>query len=196
MPRSVHVALVLAALTLVVGGPWWYKREHDRHFRSFHVVHEGVLYRSGQLDRAGLQRLLRDYGIRTVVCLREGDAAEDAAEEQWVRGGGLGYVRIPPRSWWRGADGKAPADEGVAAFRRVMQDPANYPVLVHCFAGIHRTGAHCAIYRMDFEGWSNREAIAEMRSLGYTTLDGDLDVLDYLEHYHSPLGRQIDTAAP
>ena len=49
-------------------------------------------------------------------------------------------------------------------------------MLIHCFAGIHRTGVYCAVYRMDHDGWSNREAIAEMRALGYATLDDDLDV--------------------
>ena len=42
----------------------------------------------------------------------------------------------------------------------VMADPGNYPVLVHCFAGIHRTGAYCAVYRMEFERWDNADAMA------------------------------------
>jgi tyrosine-protein phosphatase SIW14 len=66
-----------------------------------------------------------------------------------------------------------------------MRDPANHPVLIHCFAGIHRTGTFCAVYRMDFQGWSSREAIAEMRTLGFATLDECQDVLGFLEHYHA-----------
>ena len=64
-----------------------------------------------------------------------------------------------------------------------MSNPRNHPVLVHCFAGIHRSGAYCAVYRMEFEGWTNDRAIVEMRKLGYNQIDDEWDVLEYLEKY-------------
>ena len=45
------------------------------------------------------------------------------------------------------------------------------------------TGAYCAIYRMEFEGWSNDQAMNEMKACGYTTLDEDWDICTYLEQY-------------
>ena len=39
-------------------------------------------------------------------------------------------------------------------------------VLVHCFAGIHRTGVHVAAYRIDRHGWTNAEAMDELRWMG------------------------------
>jgi hypothetical protein len=67
-----------------------------------------------------------------------------------------------------------------------MDNPANYPVLVHCFAGIHRTGAFCAIRRMDHDGFTNEEAIQEMKNLGYTI--EHMDVLPYLRNYRPAPG--------
>jgi len=99
-------------------------------------------------------------------------------------------VRIRPPSWSVDATGKIPADSALQAFRDVMDDPAKYPVLVHCFAGYHRTGAMCAVFRMDYQGWSNDEAIAEMRVLGYQ-VDHE-DVLGYLTKYRAPTaGRNV-----
>ncbi len=92
------------------------------------------------------------------------------------------YRRIPPRSW-DARDGDAPADEGVRTFKEIMSNPRNYPVLVHCFNGIHRSGAYCAIYRMEFEHWTNQQAMAEMKACGYTNLEEELDILQYLEDY-------------
>ena len=66
---------------------------------------------------------------------------------------------------------------------KIMRDPANHPVLIHCFAGIHRTGSYCAIYRMEFEHWTNARAIQEVKAFGYTNLDDEEDVLGYLERY-------------
>ncbi len=188
MPRSLQLAFSLAVVGLLVGGPLWYKRERDRHFRNFRVVQEGVLYRSAQLDIDGLKQLAHDYGIRTIVSLRDGDAAADQAEASWAAKNGINHVRIPPRPW-SAADGSVPAEQGLAVFRQVMADPTNHPVLIHCFAGIHRTGTYCAVYRLEFQHWSNAEAIAELRSHGYATLDGDADVLTYLERYRPTPGR-------
>lgn len=90
---------------------------------------------------------------------------------------------IAPQHWEAADGGTPPVEEGVRRFREVMADPHNYPVLVHCLAGIHRTGAYCAIYRMEFEHWTNAQAIEEVKAFGYTNLDGEEDVLGYLEHY-------------
>ncbi len=105
------------------------------------------------------------------------------AEEEYCRAEEINYYRISPQSWLA-PDGRLPAAEvGVRRFRKIMEDPKNYPVLIHCFAGIHRTGAFCAIYRMEYEHWTNAQAIAEMRACGYKDLDDEEDLLDYLEQY-------------
>jgi protein tyrosine/serine phosphatase len=185
MPHVFRLAAAVTVASLMVGVPWWYKRTYDRHFRNFHVVEDGVLYRSAQLDLDGLKHIVREYGIRTIVCLRDGATSDDRAEAEWANAAGLRHVRVPPRKWWSDS-GPVPAEEGLAVFREVMLDPANHPVLVHCFAGIHRTGAYCAVYRMDFQGWCNRDAIAELRTMGYSTLDDDPDILIFLERYRTP----------
>ena len=56
-------------------------------------------------------------------------------------------------------------------------------MLLHCFRGVHRTGAYSAIFRMEFEGWDNAAALAEMQALGYSTLDDEDDIRSYLERY-------------
>lgn len=171
---------------LMVAAPFYYKQWHDHEYRGLHVVEEGVLYRSGQLPIHRVQQFVLTHGIRTVVCLRDGDKEDDQAEEGWIKARGFNFVRIPPRKFWPDANGNIPADESVAEFRKVMDDPANYPVLVHCYAGIHRTGTMCAVFRMDYQGWTNEEAMAEMRTFGYTMLDDHEDVLGYLTRYRSP----------
>jgi tyrosine-protein phosphatase SIW14 len=176
---------------LMVGAPWWYQANHEKHYRNFHVVSAGKLYRSGQLDLEGLQQVVHRYGIKTIVCLRDADSALSQNEESWARAHALNFVRIPQRPW-RGLDATVPAEQGLSGFRAVMNEPAHYPVLVHCFAGVHRTGAYCAVYRMDYDGWSNRAALAEMRLMGYQTLGDDRDILGYLASYR-PRAEHITT---
>lgn len=185
---SLFAQRLLAALLVLLGvtGPAAFAWRQSGQMRNFHVVSDGVLYRSGQMSLAGLKRAVHDYGIRTVVSLREAhnpnDAPPDLAEEEFCRKEDLYYYRIPQARWYA-PDGPAPAEAGVRTFRAIMANPENYPVLVHCFAGTHRTGAYCAVYRMEQQHWSNAKAIAEMKTYGYVTLDDEWDILGFLEEY-------------
>jgi protein-tyrosine phosphatase len=187
MSRLFPVIAGVALVGVAIGIPLAYWQYNQAKLRNFHVVHEGVLYRSGQLPLAGLKQLINDYGIKTIVSLRDaytpGEAPPDLAEEAYCLSQEINYCRIPPRTWWA-ADGSVPAAEGVKRFLEVMDDPKNFPVLVHCFAGIHRTGAYCAVYRMEYEHWYNADAIAEVKALGYANLDDECDIMGFLEQYH------------
>jgi protein tyrosine/serine phosphatase len=186
MAKGLRLLLGILVVLALVGGPVVFALHLQAEMRNFRVVREGVLYRSGQMSVAGLRRLVHDRGIRTVVSLRDalkpGELPPDRDEEEFCLKEGIVHIRIPPRHW-EGPDGSAPADEGVRTFLKVMRDPDNYPVLIHCFAGVHRTGAYCAVYRIEFEGWSNTQAIAEVKGCGYANLDDEWDILGYLEHY-------------
>jgi tyrosine-protein phosphatase SIW14 len=187
MARAIRILLGTLVMAVIVGLPVGYASYRNSHFRNFSVVTPGVLYRSGQMSVAGLERIVHDHGIRTVITLRdadvEGDRPPDWREEKYCRDQDIKYIRIRPRMWSSPVGAPAPAEAGVKQFLAQMDDPANYPVLVHCFAGIHRTGACVAIYRMEFDHWDNAAALEELRAGGYRHLDDEWDVLGYLEQY-------------
>jgi tyrosine-protein phosphatase SIW14 len=189
MARSLQTLFGLAAVALAVAAPVALSARQLHQTRNFRVVRDGVLYRSAQLPLGGLKRVVHDYGIRTVVSLRDSrDPAlspPDLKEEEYCVAQEINYLRLPPLHWEDPANpkGPAPVEPNVAKFLRLMRDPKNYPVLVHCCAGIHRTGAFTAIYRMEFERWTHAEALAEMRACGYWNLDDEWDILGYLERY-------------
>ena len=129
---------------------------------------------------------IHDYGIRTVISLRDeatpANAAPDADEERYCLKEELYYFRLSPKEWWSD-EGPVPADENVRKFLEILDDPKYYPVLVHCFAGTHRTGAHRAIYRMEYEHSSNADAMQELFVAGYDHLFTENDVSGFLEKY-------------
>jgi protein tyrosine/serine phosphatase len=172
----------------IFGVPYAYAVVRERHLRNFRVVEDRVLYRSGQLSPDGLKRVIHDYGIRSVVCFRdvdEGTTGEppDQWEESLCRGLGINYFRLPLRVWAVDENGIVPADENAKRFLEIMSDSRNWPVLAHCYRGVHRTGTYCSIYRMECNGWTNDEAIGELKALGYDTFERDEDVRDYLRGY-------------
>jgi protein tyrosine/serine phosphatase len=186
MPRWLHWIFAALVAALLVGGPMAYARYRHTQLRNFHVVREGVLYRSAQLSLDGLQRVLNDYAIKTVVTLRfayrDGDLPPDLEEQEFCLGEGYNHFRLPVKQW-SGPDGTVPNATNVAKFLEIMNDPKNFPVLVHCFAGKHRTGALCAVFRMEYDHWSNEEAMQELKMFGYDNLMEEADVLGYLANY-------------
>jgi protein tyrosine/serine phosphatase len=179
------LALIVSPIALAV--------HQQAQTRNFHVVRPGVLYRSGQMTKEGLLHIINDYHIKTVISLRDGQSERDRAEEEFCNSEEIHFVRILP-SRWGDEGGCVPVESGVRRFREIMSDPGNHPVLVHCFAGIHRAGSYCAIYRMEFEHWTNAQAIAEMKSCGYSNLDDELDILGFMELYR-PTWMPQDEAA-
>lgn len=188
MIRIIRILLGLSVVAVIVGLPVGYAAYRNANLRNFAVVKPGVLYRSGQLSLSGLERVVHDHGIRTVVTLRdaevEGNRPPDWREEAYCKDQDIKYVRIRPREWYSPpTGGPIPAEAGLKRFLALMDDPANFPVLVHCFAGIHRTGAYMAVYRMEVDRWDNATALDELRACGYRHLDDEWDVLGYLENY-------------
>jgi tyrosine-protein phosphatase SIW14 len=110
-------------------------------------------YRGAQPERSDYADLAT-LGVKTIVDLR--DDAETYAKASAERAG-LNYVVIPLSGWER------PADDRVAKFLSVVNDPANQPVYVHCKVGKHRTGAMTAVYRMTQDNWSAADAYKEMQ---------------------------------
>jgi tyrosine-protein phosphatase SIW14 len=109
-------------------------------------------YRGGQ-PREEHYAELKKLGVKTVVDLR-GDGKKWAPAT--ARAAGLRYFNIPL------AASQPATDEQTAEFLRLVNDPANWPVYVHCKGGRHRTGALTAVYRITQEGWTADEAFKEM----------------------------------
>lgn len=187
MPRRWQLGLAAAVLALIIAAPLVYSSYQNTHLRNLRVVEDGVLYRCGQLTPDGLTRVIHDYNIKTVVTLRaarlKGDKSPDEWEEGFCAGRNINHVRIVPRVWGADESGEIPAEQGVQQFLAVMDNKANHPVLVHCFAGIHRTGTMCAVFRMEYHGWTAERAMEEMQLYGFAPEDMHQHIGAYLRGY-------------
>jgi tyrosine-protein phosphatase SIW14 len=97
---------------------------------------------------------LKSLGVKLVIDLaREGDKNEASN----VEAVGMRFVRIPLSTT------DAPPKAAIDEFLRLVNDPANQPVYVHCMGGRHRTGALTAVYRMVQDGWTADQAFSEMK---------------------------------
>jgi len=191
--------LVLAVVVPVVAFPLLIAWGSDHHLRNLHTVESGTLYRSGQLTPTGLEYALRRHRIKTVVTLRTVRDPDrpylNAWEADVCAAHGARHIRILARVWSVDEKGELPGEQVVREFLTVMDDPANHPVLVHCFAGVHRTGTLCAVYRMEYQGWDADAAVAEMERYGFGPGRGRETIEGYLRAYQPSRLRQRERAA-
>ncbi len=152
--------VVAGVLTLVffgiAGGIVYYKQ---RLMPRFVTVRSNALHRSGQPCGLGLQTL-RAHGIQTIVNLRKPGGHGMEAEQAFAEKHGMSFQLIPI--------GYSHADmvKTTEAFLAIMDDDSNWPVLVHCSRGKERSGLLSAIFRMEYDRWSNQKALYEMYNLG------------------------------
>jgi protein tyrosine phosphatase (PTP) superfamily phosphohydrolase (DUF442 family) len=120
---------------------------------NFYKV-DDKLYRSAQPSAKGMKNLEK-YGIKTVINLRSAHSDKDEIGELPLK---QYHIRI--KTWNL-------KDEHAVQFLKIVTDPKNQPVLVHCQHGADRTGTMCAVYRIILQNWTREDAIKEMRDGGY-----------------------------
>ena len=107
------------------------------------------LYRGAQPNAEGM-RQLEKMGIKTVFSLRF-----ILSDHSKIKGTGLNYEHIHMTTLYA-------KTSDIIRFLKIVTDPNQTPVFVHCQHGIDRTGTMCAVYRIVVQSWSKEEAIEEM----------------------------------
>src|SRR5260370_17386827 len=112
------------------------------------------------------------YHFHTIINLQDECPDPDVAlgyftsqtvkESELCRQLGVRYVFLGPDliSRKRLPHDRPPA---IDRFLALMDDPQTYPVLLHCRAGLHRTGVMVAVYRMEYQVWSHETPFLEIK---------------------------------
>jgi protein tyrosine phosphatase (PTP) superfamily phosphohydrolase (DUF442 family) len=180
--KAVSIAAVarwilgLFIAVLVGGVPVVFFRWQYTHEKRFREIVPGRIYRSGQMTVAGFEETVRRYGIRSIVNVQDDYPDPDIAqgffdrhsvkETELCRQLGVRFYFVFPDLVPHSEVSKR-RPQAIDQFLAILDDPSNYPLLLHCKAGLHRTGCLTAVYRMEYEGWSPHEAINEMKDNGF-----------------------------
>ena len=107
---------------------------------NFHEVIPGELYRSAQPSGADIKVYAENYGIKTIVNLRDETRTDWYRNEaQAASGNGITMIDFPMSS-----SKDLPVSEA-QRLAKLMAD-APKPLLIHCEHGANRTGLASAIY--------------------------------------------------
>ena len=162
MWKKIIIAIVvLAALIFGKSYVYDYKINHN-----LETITEGKVYKSGVIPPDELPDYIKKYNIKSVVDLRfpgTGDdvnnpevPAELTAEKEAI-------AKIPGVNYFNNGSDQVPAKKNLDYFFKILDDPKNYPVLIHCYHGVGRAEIYSAIYRIEYEKWGRDETRTSTR---------------------------------
>jgi protein tyrosine/serine phosphatase len=176
--RSLVAALVItSAFALLMRAEAAQRRgAEDVGIDNFGCINE-TFYRGAQPKKGDYQKLA-EIGVKAVIDLQQ-DGERD--EQRSVEAAGMKFYRIglSDKSW--------PSPDKAQEFLKIVNDPANQPVFIHCHGGRHRAGIMTAVYRMNHDGWDAERAYAEMKRYGFESGIGHGSLKDYVFDYYAQI---------
>lgn len=146
---------------------------------NFGCINE-KFYRGAQPQGSDYKDLAA-LGIKTIIDLQQNG---ERNEQQMVEAAGMKFYRIGL------SDSSWPSAEKAEQFIKIVNDPANQPVFIHCHGGRHRAGIMTAIYRMTHDGWDADRAYAEMKQYGFDKGIGHGGLKDYVYDYFAQMDKK------
>ena len=181
-----RIGFAVLAIVLFLVGKYVYDMNINHNFET---ITEGKVYKSGVIPPDELENYINEYHIKSVVDLRfpgTGDdvnnpeiPAELTAEKEAIE-------KIKGVNYFNNGSDQVPKQENLKTFFRIMDNPANYPVLIHCYHGVGRAELYSAIYRIEYESFTNEEARSGVRTLvKWSSFDDGKPKGEYLKTYKS-----------
>lgn len=159
-----RIAILFTTVILLVSAFVFYQKKVRYNLVT---ISENKVYNSGVIAPEKLPEVLGNHHIKTVIDLRDGIEQTELnpetkkqvnAEENAIdKIAGIQYYNLPTD--------QIPEDSTVKKFLKIMDNPKNYPVLIHCHHGVGRSRLFSSIYRIEYENFSNEDARANARFL-------------------------------
>lgn len=129
------------------------------------TISENKVYNSGAVPPEKLADVVSEYKIKTIIDLLDSlvqtalnpETKKQVNAEEYAAGkiAGVHYFNLPTD--------QIPEDRTVQEFLKIMDNPGNYPVLIHCHHGVGRSRLFSSIYRIEYENFTNENARAKAR---------------------------------
>jgi protein tyrosine/serine phosphatase len=155
----------IALIVVVCGGKFVYDK-HINH--NFEEISENKVYKSGVIPPQKIASYIQNHQINSVIDLRfphTTDKVNNPEIPQELTAEKEAVEKLEGVTYFNLGTDQVPTQETVDKFLDIMDDSSNYPVLIHCYHGVGRAQLFSAIYRIEYEGWSNQDAREQTRIL-------------------------------
>ena len=176
---------ILAVLLFFVG-----KYVYDMNINhNFETITDGKVYKSGVIPPDELASYIKKYNIKSVVDLRfpgTTDLANNPEIPAELTAEKAAIAKIKGVNYFNNGSDQVPQQKNLDTFFKIMDNKANYPVLIHCYHGIGRAEMYSALYRIEYENFNNEAARLATRFLiKFGSFDDGTPKGEYLKAYKS-----------
>jgi len=180
------IGILLFVLALLFGGKYLYDMNINHNFET---ITEGKVYKSGVIPPDEIASYVKKYHIKSIVDLRfpgTGDDVNNPENPAELSAEQNAVAKISGVNYFNDGSDQVPNKENLIKFYKIMDNPANYPVLIHCYHGVGRAGLYSAVYRIEYENWDKDEARTSTRFLTkWSSFDLGKPKGDFLHNYIS-----------
>ena len=180
------IGFTILVLVLVFVGKYVYDMNINHNFET---ITEGKVYKSGVIPPSEIESYVKKYHIKSIVDLRMPGTndlvlnPENPGELQAERDA---VAKITGVNYFSNPSDQVPTEKNIAIFTKIMDDKTNYPVLIHCYHGTGRAELYSAIYRIEYENFTNEDARSGVRTLvKWSSFDDGKPKGEYLKAYKS-----------
>lgn len=156
---------------------------------NFETITEGKVYKSGVIPPDEIESYVKKYKIKSIIDLRfpgTNDLVNNPENPQELVEEIKAVRQIPNTNYFNVGTDQVPKQENLDAFFKIMDDKSNYPVLIHCYHGIGRAEMYSALYRIEYENFTNEAARQGTRFiLKFGSFDDGTPKGEYLKQYRS-----------
>lgn len=187
MKNNRKVALLMLFLFVIIGvGNYVYDMNINHNFET---ITEGKVYKSGVIPPDEIADYVKKYQIKSIVDLRfpgTGDDVNNPEIPSELIAEKNAVASIPNVTYFNNGSDQVPKKENLDSFFKIMDNPANYPVLIHCYHGVGRAEMYSAIYRIEYENMDKDDARTSTRLLTkWSSFDLGKPKGDFLHNYTS-----------
>lgn len=180
------IGILLFVLVLVFGSKYVYDMNINHNFET---ITEGKVYKSGVIPPDELETYVKKYKIKSIVDLRfpgTGDDVNNPENVAELEAEKSAVAKINGVNYFNDGSDQVPTKENLVLFYKIMDNPANYPVLIHCYHGVGRAELYSAVYRIEYENMDKDKARTSTRFLTkWSSFDLGKPKGDFLHNYVS-----------
>ncbi len=188
-----RIGFLTLAVVLIFVGKYVYDMNINHNFET---ITEGKVYKSGVIPPNEIESYVKKYHIKSIVDLRfpgTADLVNNPEIPQELTAEKEAVSKIEGVNYFNNGSDQVPKPENLDSFFKIMDNPANYPVLIHCYHGVGRAEMYSALYRIEYEKWTNEQARKGVRTLiKFSSFDDGTPKGEYLKAYKSR--KQIEEA--
>lgn len=183
---SIKKKLIIAVIFIVLVGVGKYVYDMNIN-HNFETITEGKVYKSGVIPPNEIADYVKKYKIKSIIDLRfpgTGDDVNNPEIPVELLQEKEAVAKISGVNYFNNGSDQVPAQKNLDMFFKIMDEPANYPVLIHCYHGVGRAEMYSAIYRIEYENMDRDEARTNTRMITkWSSFDLGTPKGDYLHSY-------------